>query len=326
MTRMLCNFALLGVAVAATPHYSQPPCLSDEVEIEVKDYRTNYTGKVCAPACGDKDSCPSDKPPSAATPKCLLHDSGKKYCGLSCFAGCGNDNMMCLRVDRVSRVCTYKNPKPTPKPCCQGHCADSSKAKYYSIAKSLFGKAHCGECCMDPKKYNLFHFFEKNLTKADNDSPCKVFGYTEYDSTDTHGFGPVSMTLDLYNLPKLSAALPPMICKLVENQMLEKTAIDELCSKQHKVSATECEAALTKLWDVVAQKECPKDELTAIPALVCKLVKLPELEKKAVDGICTKQHKVPTASCEEVLTKAWDAFAKRECPDDVEATESAIVV
>ena len=54
---------------------------------------------------------------------------------------------------------------------------------------------------MDPSKYNLFHFFEKNLTKSESDSPCKGFGYTKYDSTVTHGFGPVSMTLDLYDLP-----------------------------------------------------------------------------------------------------------------------------
>jgi len=207
MTRSLCIFAVLGAA-AATPHYSQPPCLSDEVELEVVDYRTNYTGKVCAAACGDNDSCPHDKPPSAATPRCLLHDSGKKYCGLSCFSGCGNDHLTCLRVDQKDRVCAYRNvaPKPSPKgkPCCQGHCADPTKEKYYSVAKSLFGKKHCGECCMDPKKYKLFHLFEANLTKADNDSPCKAFGYTVYDSTDTHGFGPVSMTLDLYDLPKAS--------------------------------------------------------------------------------------------------------------------------
>merc|ERR1719262_1169250 len=88
------------------------------------------------------------------------------------------------------------------EPCCQGHCKDASKEKYYSIAKSMTGVKHCGECCMDPKNYKLFHFFEKNLTKASDDNPCKGFGYTVYDSTDTHGFGPISMTLDLYDLPK----------------------------------------------------------------------------------------------------------------------------
>jgi len=195
-----------ATAPAVTPHYAEPPCNSDEVELEVKDYKTNYTGKVCAPACGDDDSCPTDKPPSQASPKCLLHDSGKKYCALKCFLGCGNAHMTCLRVDATTRVCAYRNHSSPSngKPCCQGHCADPNQAKYYSIAKDLWGKKHCGECCMEPKKYNLFHHFESNLTKADNDSPCKAFGYTVYDSTDTHGFGPISMTLDLYDLPKES--------------------------------------------------------------------------------------------------------------------------
>jgi len=114
--------------------------------------------------------------------------------------------------------------------------------------------------------------------------------------------------------------VPPMICKLVENQMLEKKVLDEICSKEHKMPTTECEAALTKLWDVISQKECPKVELTAIPPMVCKLAKLPELEKTAVDVICSKQHKVPAAECEEVLTKAWDDLVKKECPDKVEIT------
>jgi hypothetical protein len=107
--------------------------------------------------------------------------------------------MKCLVVDAETHVCGFKHEK-----CCEGHCTDPNKAKYYSIAKSIFGTPHCGECCLDPKKYNLFHRFESNLTKADNDEPCKGFGYTKYDSTDTHGFGPVSVTLDLYDLPKES--------------------------------------------------------------------------------------------------------------------------
>jgi len=54
---------------------------------------------------------------------------------------------------------------------------------------------------MDPKKYKLYHFFEKNLTHSAVDSPCESFGFTKYDSTVTHGFGPVKMTLDLYDKP-----------------------------------------------------------------------------------------------------------------------------
>jgi len=111
MTRILCTFALLQVAVdaTATPHYAKPPCLSDEVELEVDDFQSNYSGKVCAPACGDKDSCPTDKPPSVASPKCILHDSGKKYCGLKCFLLCGNSHMTCLRKDKETSVCVYRH-------------------------------------------------------------------------------------------------------------------------------------------------------------------------------------------------------------------------
>jgi len=84
-------------------------------------------------------------------------------------------------------------------PCCQGACKVAGQEKYYSLASGIHGDKHCGECCMDPKHYNLYHFFEKNLTKAEGNSPCSGFGYQKYDSTVTHGVWPVTMTLDLYN-------------------------------------------------------------------------------------------------------------------------------
>merc|ERR1711934_25033 len=87
------------------------------------------------------------------------------------------------------------------QPCCQGKCTTAGEEKYWSIAKGILGETHCGECCMNPKDYNLYHFFEKNLTHSAVDSPCESFGFTKYDSTVTHGFGPVSMTLDLYDKP-----------------------------------------------------------------------------------------------------------------------------
>ena len=93
------------------------------------------------------------------------------------------------------------------EPCCQGACSVPGQEKYYSIAKSIFGAKHCGECCMDPKAYPKYHLFEKNLTKATSAYPCHGFGYGKYDSTVTHGFGPVKMTLDLYD-PSSSALAP----------------------------------------------------------------------------------------------------------------------
>ena len=59
-------------------------------------------------------------------------------------------------------------------------------------------------CCAH--RFGEFHIFERNLTKATTASPCAGFGFTAYDKTETHGFGPVSMTLDLYNKPSLGAA------------------------------------------------------------------------------------------------------------------------
>merc|ERR1712166_138380 len=96
-------------------------------------------------------------------------------------------------------------------PCCQGKCAAAGQEKYWSIASSLGpfgGKKHCGECCIDPKNYNLYHFFEKNLTKSVVDSPCESFGFTKYDSTVTHGAGPIKVTLDLYDVPTNSTPSP----------------------------------------------------------------------------------------------------------------------
>jgi len=205
--------------------------------------------------------------------------------------------------------------------CCQGQCTGTGwgagHQKYYSIWP-LYGVMQCHESCLQPAAYPFWHGYDKKLTIADNDYPCKAFGYTEYHDTDTDGVGTYYMTEDVYRRPNLSAAVPPMICRLVENQILEKKVIDEICSKEHKMPTTECEAALPKLWDVITHMECPKDGKK--PNLVCELVKLPELEKKAVDAICSKQHIVPAAECEEGLTKVWDALVKRECPDKVEIT------
>jgi len=100
---------------------------------------------------------------------------------------------------------------PSTEPCCVGTCnATAGYEKYWSIASGIFGDKHCGECCMKPSDYKLYHFFEKNLTKSESDFPCKGFGYTKYDSTVTHGFGPVKMTLDLYDEPSAAGAAAPL--------------------------------------------------------------------------------------------------------------------
>ena len=81
--------------------------------------------------------------------------------------------------------------------CCEV-CTKEGELKYYSVDK-LFNR--CGECCMDPDKYWIYHIFEKGLTQAEVDNPCAELGYTEYEKTETHGAMGVTMTLDKYKKP-----------------------------------------------------------------------------------------------------------------------------
>ena len=90
------------------------------------------------------------------------------------------------------------------KPCCR--VCLSPKAKYISVDHGFGHPPFCGETCLEPDKYNVYHIFERNLTKAANVSnPCaheytpNGHKYSVYNSTVTHGWpGVLSVTLDLY--------------------------------------------------------------------------------------------------------------------------------
>ena len=79
--------------------------------------------------------------------------------------------------------------------CCQGACTVEGEEKFYSIDDRT---GYCGECCMAPEDYDLYHKFEKNLLPANSTTICADLHYTTYIDTPTHGFGPVKMTLDMY--------------------------------------------------------------------------------------------------------------------------------
>ncbi len=81
--------------------------------------------------------------------------------------------------------------------CCE-ECTVEGEIKYYSIDK-LFNR--CGECCMNPDQYWIYHIFESGLTEAEVDHPCYELGYTEYEKTETHGAMGITMTLDKYKKP-----------------------------------------------------------------------------------------------------------------------------
>lgn len=64
---------------AGQSHYGKPPCLNDEVVL-------NLDGSFCSPVCDGSDaSCPTDVPTGATAPKCSLKTGGGQHqCALSC--------------------------------------------------------------------------------------------------------------------------------------------------------------------------------------------------------------------------------------------------
>jgi len=101
-------------------------------------------------------------------------------------------NMM-KAVLLVASVVALASAAPLAGKCCTS--CEAPLEKYYSI-----DKIHnmCGECCMNPKDYWKYKIFEHGLTNSTDNNPCADSKFTNYDSTVTHGFGPVKMTLDLY--------------------------------------------------------------------------------------------------------------------------------
>ena len=84
--------------------------------------------------------------------------------------------------------------------CCV-ECTNEGEIKYYSIA-TVLTYTRCGECCLDPDKYWIYHIFESGLLEAEVDHPCEELGYTEYETTETHGAMGISVVLDKYKKPE----------------------------------------------------------------------------------------------------------------------------
>merc|ERR1712166_782308 len=87
---------------------------------------------------------------------------------------------------------------PTEK-CCTDCVAP--QVKYFSVDVP---HGFCGETCIRPRSFGLFHLFEKNLTRATGNTPCREQftpnggHYTNYTSTVSHGGFGLKVTLDLY--------------------------------------------------------------------------------------------------------------------------------
>lgn len=111
-----------------------------------------------------------------------------------------------MTLDMYSPAKLTEELQDSHTPCCNGTCPEGMK-KYYSVDHGFGHSPFCGETCLDPKKYKIYHLFEKNLTLATEhpDHPCMyqfdpVGGhYSVYNKTVTHGVpGLLAVTLDLW--------------------------------------------------------------------------------------------------------------------------------
>merc|ERR1712100_228922 len=112
-------------------------------------------------------------------------------------------------------------------------------------------------------------------------------------------------------------------CDILKDQDQEKATVAMICSKQTKVPKDECEAGLSKIWEMVAEKECPAT-LAALPEVACEILKDQDKEKVAVGMICEKlSSQVPQDECEAGLKMIWEQVAEKECPSAVGALPDA---
>merc|ERR550537_1476121 len=115
------------------------------------------------------------------------------------------------------------------------------------------------------------------------------------------------------------SALSEVACDILKDHDKEKVAVEMICEKQSKVPKDECEAGLSKIWEMVAEKECPST-LSALPEVACEILKDQDKEKVAVGMICEKlSSQVPKDECEAGLKMIWEQVAEKECPSAVGA-------
>merc|ERR1711981_1165211 len=118
--------------------------------------------------------------------------------------------------------------------------------------------------------------------------------------------------------PNAYSALPEVACDILKDQDKEKAAVEMICEKQTTVPKDECEAGLSKIWEAIAEKECPS-AYSALPDVACDFLKDQDKEKVAVEAICEKQSKVPKDECEAGLSKIWEMVEEKECSKAVAA-------
>ena len=74
--------------------------------------------------------------------------------------------------------------------CCK--TCEAGYTKFYSIDTTY---DRCGEACLKPNWGWIYKIFESGLFKAEG-VDCASLGYTEYETTETHGSLWLAVTLD----------------------------------------------------------------------------------------------------------------------------------
>eukprot|EP00039_Didymoeca_costata_P025071 m.12228 g.12228 ORF g.12228 m.12228 type:complete len:635 (-) comp4620_c0_seq1:37-1941(-) len=124
----------------------------------------------------------------------LFKEGFQATTGWDPVTGMGTPNYAALKAAAMKSGRRVKTKVTQPEPRCCQTCTDPLK-KYFSIVPLL---GNCGESCIDPKDYKLYHFFEPNLTLATTPIPCARRGYTNYTHTETHHFGPIHVAVDFF--------------------------------------------------------------------------------------------------------------------------------
>jgi len=114
--------------------------------------------------------------------------------------------------------------------------------------------------------------------------------------------------------------LKQLVSELDKLKAKEDAVVTNVCAKQTKVPADQCEAMVKQSFEKILEKECPS-ELEAFPAFPSPLCdKLKENEDAVVSGICSKQTKVPNDQCVAKVKEGLAKMISTQCPGHVEAS------
>ena len=187
------SLLLLLIALVAVCRYvsaADQCCLSCDNYGEEKYYSIDKAHGMCGESCMN----PSDYYKYKIFESGLTKADSNAPClelGYSDYAKTETHGFFNLKMV----VDLYSKPKVQDDTKCCSVCTVPGELKYYSIDTRW---NQCGECCMNPDDYDLYHKFEKGLTLSNSSTPCADNHFSVFKGIDTHHAGSISMTFDMY--------------------------------------------------------------------------------------------------------------------------------